>query len=74
MCSSDLIQSKQLGGPGEAVYLDGEEVGRVSKLVYSYVKEVNNGYILAQKDKLKIGDKIDIHGHEAVITEKNWLK
>lgn len=68
------IQSKHLGGPGEAVYLDGEEVGRVSKLVYSYVKEVNNGYILAQKNKLKIGDKIEIHGHEAVITEKNWLK
>lgn len=67
------IQSKQLGGPGEAVYLDGEEVGRVSKMVYSYVKEVNNGYILAEKGKLKIGDKIEIHGHEAIITEKNWL-
>ena len=41
------IQAKQYGGPGEAVYVDGEEVGRVSKLVYSYVKNVNNGYILA---------------------------
>ena len=69
------IQAKQYGGPGEPVFIDGEdeEVGRVSKMVYSYVKEANNGYILAQKDKLRIGDKIKIHGYDAVITEKNWL-
>jgi len=67
------IRSKQYGGPGEAVYLEGEEVGRVSKLVYSYVREVNNGYILAQKGRLHIGDKIRIHGYDAVITEKNWM-
>ncbi|MCI8549942.1 MAG: aminomethyl transferase family protein [Lachnospiraceae bacterium] len=69
------IRSKQYGGPGEPVFIDGEEeeVGRVSKLVYSYVKEVNNGYILAKKDKLHVGDKIKIHGYDAVITEKNWL-
>lgn len=69
------IRSKQYGGPGEAVYIDGEEeeVGRVSKLVYSYVREVNNGYILAKKDKLHVGDRIKIHGYDAVITEKNWL-
>lgn len=69
------IRSKQYGGPGEPVYIEGEEeeVGRVSKLVYSYVREVNNGYILAKKGKLHIGDKINIHGYDAVITEKNWL-
>ena len=69
------IRAKQFGGPGEPVYIDSEEeeVGRVSKLVYSYVKEVNNGYILAKKGALKIGDRIRIHGHECVITEKKWL-
>lgn len=69
------IRSKQYGGPGEPVYIEGEEeeVGRVSKLVYSYVKEVNNGYILAKKGKLHVGDHIQIHGYDAVITEKNWL-
>ncbi len=69
------IRSKQYGGPGEPVFIDGEEeeIGRVSKLVYSYVKNVNNGYILAKKDKLHIGDKIMIHGYECTITEKNWL-
>ena len=67
------IQSKQYGGPGQAVILDGEEIGRVSKLVYSYVKETNIGYILAKKGVLKPGDHLKIHGYEAVITEKNWL-
>lgn len=69
------IRAKQYGGPGEAVYLDGEEeeVGRVSKMVYSYVKEINNGFILAKKDKLHIGDRIKIHGYDAVITGKKWL-
>ena len=69
------IRAKQYGGPGEAVFIEGEteEVGRVSKMVYSYAKEVNNGYILAKKGKLSVGDKIKIHGYDAVITEKNWL-
>ena len=69
------IRSKQYGGPGEAVYIDSEEeeVGRVSKMVYSYVKEVNNGYILAKKGKLRVGDHIKIHGYDAVITEKKWI-
>jgi aminomethyltransferase len=70
------IRSKQYGGPGEPVFIDSEEeeVGRVSKMVYSYVKEVNNGYILARKDKLHAGDKIKIHGYDAIITEKNWMQ
>ncbi len=69
------IRSKQYGGPGEPVFIEGEEeeIGRVGKLVYSYVKNVNNGYILAKKGKLHIGDHIMIHGTECVITEKNWL-
>lgn len=69
------IRAKQYGGPGEPIFIDGEEeeIGRVSKLVYSYVKNVNNGYILAKKDKLHVGDKIKIHGFECVITERNWL-
>ena len=67
------IRSKHLGGPGEAVYVNDEEVGRVSKFVYSYVQEKNNGYILARKGALKVGDYVDVHGYEAVITETNFL-
>ncbi|MBR3359091.1 MAG: aminomethyltransferase family protein [Solobacterium sp.] len=78
ICDSNedhCILSAQYGGPGEPVYIEGEdeEVGRVRKLVYSYVKNVNNGYILAVKDKLHIGDEIKINGTECIITGKNWL-
>lgn len=68
------INGKHLGGPGEAVIVDGDEVGRVSKIVYSYVLDKNNGYILAKKDVLKIGDHVNIHGYDAVITETNFLR
>ena len=67
------IRAKQYGGPGEPVYVNGEEVGRVSKLVYSYVQEKNIGYILAKKGALRVGDRLPVHGHEIVITEKSWM-
>ena len=67
------IRAKQYGGPGEPVYVDGDEVGRVSKLVYSYVQDKNIGYILAKKDALHVGDRLNVHGYEIVITEKGWL-
>jgi len=69
------IRAKQYGGPGEPIFIDGEEeeIGRVSKMVYSYVKDVNNGYMLVKKGKLHIGDKFKIHGYDCIVTEKNWL-
>ena len=69
------IRSRHLGGPGEAIYIDGEEeeIGRVVKLVYSYVKEINNGYILVRKGLLKPGDHVNLHGYDAVVTEKRWI-
>lgn len=67
------IQGRHLGGPGQAVLVDGEEVGRVYKMVYGYVKDKNIGYILAKKNTLKPGDKIQIHGYDAEITEKYFL-
>lgn len=67
------IASKHLGGPGEPVFVNGEEVGRVAKLVYGYVKETNIGYIFAKIGALKPGDKVTIHGYEAVICEKRFI-
>lgn len=46
----------------------GEEAGCASKLVYSYVKGGNNGYILAKKGLLAKGDRVSIHGSECIIT------
>lgn len=67
------IQHKGFGGPGDVVLLNGEEVGRVSKFTYSFVKEINIGYILARKGTLVPGDKVMIHGYEAVITAPRFL-
>ena len=67
------VRTEHLGGPGEPVYVDGELVGRVQKCVYSYVREINNGYIFAKKGVLKPGDKVLLHGHEAVICEPKFI-
>ncbi|MGI6069354.1 MAG: aminomethyltransferase family protein [Blautia sp.] len=64
------INHKAFGGPGEAVLFDGEEVGRVSKITYSYLKDTNIGYILAKKGALKKGDVVTMRGYEGVITDK----
>lgn len=67
------IKGRHLGCEGECVMKDGECVGRCTKIVYSYVKEINNGYIIAQKGTLKNGDKVTMHGHEAIICDKRFL-
>jgi glycine cleavage system aminomethyltransferase T len=67
------LNAKDLGGPGNAVMLNGEEVGRVSKFNYSFVKEKNVGYILAKKGALKPGDHVQIRSYDAVITQKVFL-
>lgn len=67
------IKGRHLGNEGEFVYKDGEYVGRCAKIVYSYVKEINNGYIIATKGTLKKGDKVSMHGHEGIITDRYFL-
>lgn len=65
------IRSRHLGCEGEKVFVNGEEeeIGRVMKLVYSYVKEINYGTLIVKKGFLKPGDTIMLHGHEAKIIE-----
>lgn len=72
-CDSYYIRSEHLGGPGEPVIVDGELVGRVQKFVYSFVKEVGIGYIFGQKGALKPGDKVLLHGHEAIICDTKFI-
>ena len=67
------IQGAHLGGVGDPVWVDGECVGRVTKIVYSYVKDQNIGYLFARKGALHEGDHITVHGGECVITGRKWL-
>ena len=64
------IKGRHMGNEGEFVYKDGEYVGRCLKIVYSYVNEINNGAIICTRGALKVGDKVTMHGHEAVIVDK----
>lgn len=68
-----IVESKHLGGCGSAVMKDGEEIGRVSKFVYSYVNEINNGYLLVKKGSVAPGDHVEIHGYDAVICKPYFL-
>ena len=67
------IKGRHMGNEGEKVYVDGEEIGRVMKIVYSYVNEINNGLIICKKGVLKEGDHVSLHGHDAVICGKAFL-
>lgn len=66
------IASKNKGGPGEAVILNGEEVGRVTKVTYSYTIEKNIGFALVDRAKAKAGDRVTINGHHATLTDRIW--
>ena len=67
------IKGRHMGNEGEFVYKDGEYVGRCMKIVYSYVKEINNGTIIAKKGALKPGDKVTLHGHVGIITAPRFI-
>lgn len=67
------IKGRNMGNEGEKVLVDGEEIGRVMKITYSYVQEKNIGTIICKKGFLKPGDKILLHGHEAVICAPKFI-
>ena len=67
------IPAKNLGGPGTPVILGGEEIGRVTKMTYSFCLDKNIGYVLVDKDKARIGEKVMLNGFEAVLTDKVFV-
>ncbi len=68
------LNGKNTGGPGSVVSVDDEEIGRISKITYSYVREMPIGYILAEHGRLKEGDHVTLKNeYDAVITQKYFL-
>lgn len=67
------IKGRHLGSEGDCVFKDGEYVGQCTKIVYSYINEINNGIILAKKGVLKPGDHVTIKSYDAVITNKAFI-
>ena len=68
-----FIPARNIGGPGTPVMLDGEEIGRVTKVTYSYVLEKNIGYAIVDNSTVKAGDKVMLHGFEAVLCELPFI-
>lgn len=64
------IHGKHLGAAGCPVMLEGEEIGRVTKVTYSYVLDKNIGYAIVDNSKVKVGDKVILNKHEAVLCDK----
>jgi aminomethyltransferase len=67
------IPARNLGGPGSAVMLGGEEIGRVSKYAYGYTCEKNIGYALIDITKAKIGDRVTLNDYWATLTERVFV-
>jgi aminomethyltransferase len=67
-----FIPARNIGGPGTPVMLEGEEIGRVTKMAYSYVLDKNIGYAIIDSGKAKIGDKVKLRDFEAVLCDKTF--
>ncbi len=65
-----FIPARNIGGPGTPVMLDGEEIGRVTKVTYSYVLNKNIGCAIVDNSKAGIGTKVQLRGFEAVLCDK----
>lgn len=55
---------------GAEVKVNGQVAGKVTMFTYGYTVEKNIGFALLDVDKAKVGDKADIDGVEAAITER----
>lgn len=68
-----MIEARDKGGPGAAVMVNGEEVGRVTKYTYGYTVGKGIGYALVETARAKIGDKVTINGFAATLTDKAFV-
>lgn len=69
-----FIPARNVGGPGTRVIKDDEDIGFVTKVTYSYVLDKNIGYAIVDNSKAAIGDKVMLHGFEAVLTDKVFVE
>ena len=66
------IEAKNRGSAGAAVMVSGEEVGRVTKFVYSYTFGKSIGFALVDSAKAKVGNRATINGYGATLTDRVW--
>lgn len=66
------INSRERGGAGDVVIVDGEKVGYCTKTAFSYLLNRTIGYVLVERDKVKVGDRATINDNWVTITEKTF--
>jgi aminomethyltransferase len=64
------VEDRAKGGAGSIVYLDGENVGRVAKVTYGYLCDKTIGYVIVDRAKVKLGDRILMNDFWGTVTEK----
>lgn len=67
------VHGMDLGGPGDPVFSENEEIGHVSKFTYSFVLDKNIGYILCKKNAVQPGDHVKIKTYDAVIADRTFI-
>lgn len=66
------IRSRNWNGCGDAVMINGEIIGEVTKFTYGYTVDTCLGFALVDAAKAHVGDKVTIKQYEAVLTERIW--
>lgn len=56
--------------PGTPVEVNGEKAGKATVFCYGYTVGKNIGFALVDNDKAKVGDKAEIGGYEAQLTDR----
>lgn len=64
------IEAMNRGSFGAAVMINGKEIGRVTKYVYSYTFGRSIGFALVDRTKAKAGDKVTISGYSATLADR----
>lgn len=57
---------------GTKAMVNGEEAGKITNSTYGYTVGKTIGYVLIDNDAAKVGDKAEIAGHEALLTEREF--
>lgn len=68
-----FIPARNIGGPGTPIFIaEDDEIGRVTKVTYSYLQNKNIGYALVETEYAEVGRKVMLHGYEAEFCEPVW--
>jgi len=66
------LEAMNRGSFGAIVKFDNQVIGRVTKYNYSYTLDKSIGFALVDAKKVKAGDRVEICGHGATLSDRTW--